>query len=187
MNCAGAILCGGQSSRMGEPKHDLVLPDGRTMIEAVAAAVGEVCERTIILGPDSVLPDRPHVHDLREGQGPLAGIEALLASGLDDQYLVVPCDVPLVTGELLGKMMLATSAAVTVFHVAGHESPECMPMRIAASALDEVRRRLDAGRRAVHGLFGRVEAETVRITADEAEPLRNVNAPDDFRALLDRM
>ena len=32
----GAVLAGGAGRRMGRSKHDLVLPDGRTMLEVVA-------------------------------------------------------------------------------------------------------------------------------------------------------
>ena len=184
MSVCGAILCGGQSSRMGAPKHDLRLPDGRSMIQAVAGAVGEVSEKLIVVGPDSVMPGHEHVHDLRAGQGPLAGIEALLASGIADQYLVVPCDVPLMTADLLRRLLIETNAPVTVFRIDGDDRPESLPMRISPGPLDAVRRLLDDGRRAVHGLFGALECEIVPISARDGERLRNINTRDEYEALL---
>lgn len=100
-SATGAILIGGRSTRMGTPKHAIALPDGRAMIEHVADVLRQVCPRLVVLGPDSPLPGVPAIPDLRPGLGPLAGIEALLASGLDDTYLVVPCDMPRLTAEVL--------------------------------------------------------------------------------------
>ena len=36
----GAVLAGGRSTRMGRPKEDVILPDGRGMAETVADARG---------------------------------------------------------------------------------------------------------------------------------------------------
>ncbi len=179
----GAILCGGGSTRMGAPKHDLVLPDGRTMIETVAQVVGEVCASLIILGPADVLPDLPHVPDLREGQGPLAGIEALLASGISDRYLVVPCDVPRVARDLLRRLVDAPAAPIAAFRVEGGEHPESLPLRIESDALPIARRLLDEGRRAVHTLFGEVEITLESLMPEESDRLTNVNTPDDWATL----
>lgn len=179
----GAILCGGRSSRMGEPKHDLKLPDGRTMFDAVADAMRDVCGSLVVLGPDDIRPDLPHVRDLREGQGPLAGIEALLASGLDDRYLVVPCDVPNLGADLLQRLTDAPPARVAVFHKSDQTDPDCLPMRIESNCLAEVRALLDEGRRAVRRLFDRVDVEYVAIEGPDADGLVNVNTPEEFDSL----
>lgn len=179
----GAILCGGSSSRMGAPKHDLKLPGGRTMILTVTDTVEEVCQRIVILGPDAILPDLPHVHDLRSDQGPLAGIEALLSSGLDEQYLVVPCDVPLITAELLRRLTIDTDSLATVFQVEGSDTLESLPLRISSMAHTAASSHLDAGSRAVHRLLNDMTRQEVMLSAPEARALRNINTPEAFRDL----
>src|SRR5688572_11288706 len=113
-SCAGAILVGGQSSRMGPigPKHRIILADGRTLISHVIAALRCVCDPpTILLGGNASdhatlnLTDCQHLPDLRPGLGPLAGIEALLASSISSQYLVCPCDTPRLTSNLLERLL----------------------------------------------------------------------------------
>lgn len=168
---------------MGAPKHDLKLPDGRTMIEAVADAVEEVCDSTIILGPDGILPELPHVHDLREGQGPLGGIEALLESGRDKHYLIVPCDLPRITSTLLQRLVQPTAAKATVFQIADRQQCESLPMRLSCEALSDVKRLLDEGRRAVHHLLDSLSIDAVTLSAAEAGDLTNINAPEDLDAL----
>lgn len=181
----GAILCGGSSSRMGAPKHGLKLPDGRTMIQTIFDTVGEVCSRIVILGPKDILPELTHVYDLREDQGPLAGIEALLASDLDEQYLVVPCDVPLITAEVLRKLTIESDALATAFRIEGSDSPESLPLRISAIAQIEASRHLDAGNRSLHRLLSEVSTQTVLLSPPQSNALRNINTPEAYSCLTD--
>ena len=181
----GAILCGGSSSRMGAPKHGLKLPDGRTMIQTIFDTMGEVSSRIVILGPKDILPEITHVHDLREDQGPLAGIEALLASDLDEQYLVVPCDVPLITADLLRRLMIESDAMATAFRIEGSDSPESLPLRISALAHIEASRHLDSGNRSLHRLLSEVSTQTVMLSLPEANTLQNINTPEAFSCLPD--
>lgn len=168
---------------MGEPKHALILPDGRSMIEHVAAALSSVCPAIVILGPDAVCPDLPHVHDLRDDTGPLAGIEALLASESADDYLVCPCDLPLVTPELLGQLGRPTDAVATVFRLEGREQIEALPARISASALPLVRELLDAGTRSVWKFMEQAGVQRIDLPASHARLLHNVNTPAEYAAL----
>lgn len=183
----GAILCGGSSSRMGQPKHDLLLPDGRNMIQCVQETVGEVCSHLVVLGPEDVLPELPHVHDLREGQGPLAGIEALLASGLDTDYLIVPCDLPLLTSATLRRLLEPDENPATVFRIEGSGKFESLPLRISVSALDAVRTNLDASRRAVQRLTDEFTFGEIILSPAHAKELHNINTPEEFEALRDKL
>ncbi len=100
----GAILAGGESRRMGAPKEGIRLWDGRPMIEYVMGALAGLCARLAVVGEcrGYALPaDVARLPDLHPGRGPLAGIEALLASGLDEAYLVAACDQPFLTSDLL--------------------------------------------------------------------------------------
>ena len=176
----GAVLAGGKSRRMGRSKDALPLADGRTMLETVAATLAEVCRLVVVVGDaDTKLQQ---VADLRAGQGPLGGIEALLASGIDTDYLVCPCDVPLVTSSLLGRLTVRTRAAATVFGVEQELRP--LPARISADALDAVRTLLDNDQRAVAQLLRSVETETVAIAPADAALLANVNCPEDYEEAL---
>ncbi len=180
----GAILAGGGSTRIGSPKHALSLPDGSTMIEAVATALGAVCERLVILGAEDAMPALPYVADLRPGCGPLGGIEALLASNIDTQYLVCPCDLPRATSELFNALLRPSQATATVFRLEGSELIEPLPARICAVALDATRQLLDEGRRAVHQLMEVIDVEEVSAPNAWSKLLMNVNTPQEYAALI---
>ena len=111
----GAVLAGGAGRRMGRRKDSLALPDGRTMLAVVHSVLREVCQRVVVVGDAET--DLPRIEDLRPGQGPLGGIEALLATGDDTQYLVGPCDLPLITPSVL-RRLTEPGPGAPVCHVA---------------------------------------------------------------------
>ncbi len=177
----GAVLAGGAGRRMGRRKDTLALPDGRTMLAAVHSVLGEVCQRVVVVGDAET--DLPRIDDLRPGQGPLAGIEALLAMGDDTEYLICPCDLPLITPSML-RRLTEPGPVATVFQVEGEPDFWPMPVRVSVHALDAVRSHLDAGRRAVHDLVRELSPEVITVSREEAAALANVNTPDDYERLL---
>ena len=107
----GCVLIGGQSSRMGHPKH-MIQKNGRTWIERTVELLEQLTSRVIIAGtgtlPESVrdcdrLVDVPHV------RGPMAGILAALRWAPGSTWLVTACDLPLLSLSAL-KWLLSTRA-----------------------------------------------------------------------------
>ncbi len=177
----GAVLAGGAGRRMGRRKDSLALPDGRTMLAVVHSVLREVCQRVVVVGDAET--DLPRIEDLRPGQGPLGGIEALLATGDDTQYLVCPCDLPLITPSVL-RRLTEPGPVATVFQVEGEPDFWPMPVRVSVQALDAVRSHLDEGRLAVHDLVRELCPEVIAVSREEAAALANVNTPDDYERLL---
>ncbi|MCH8165181.1 MAG: molybdenum cofactor guanylyltransferase [Planctomycetes bacterium] len=182
----GAVLAGGRSRRMGRPKHALPLPDGRPMIEAVADVMKQVCQQVVVVGSTDALATLQHIDDLRSGHGPLGGIEALLASGVDTQYLVCPCDVPLVTSELLEALTVPSSAAATVLRIDGRSGTEPLPARISTEVLRAVRALLDADQRSVSHLMQSIEIEAIEVPQAWSRYLTNINTPQEYEVLVQR-
>lgn len=163
---------------MGTPKHAILLPDGRAMIEHVADVLRQVCPRLVVLGPQSPLPDAPAMGDLRPGHGPLAGIETLLASGIDETYLVLPCDMPRLSTEALHALLNVPPAPAAALRFDGEV--QCLPLRVSTAAMPVVRAMLDRGERAVHRLIASLPAAIVEAPAAWAERLININTPDEL-------
>jgi molybdopterin-guanine dinucleotide biosynthesis protein A len=182
----GAILAGGASRRMRRDKARLTLAGGGTMIEAVAGALGVVCAGIVIVGGGgggAALPASRRLEDLRPGLGPLGGIEALLASGIDTEYLVCPCDLPRVSAEVLTALTRATERPATVLRVSGEERPRPLPARLSTVALAAVRAKIDEGRLAVNALMDVLGPEVVEAPAAWEAALTNVNTPEEYDGL----
>ena len=176
----GAVLAGGSSTRMGAAKSDLILPTGRTMIEAAIQTLAEVCARVVTVGGRSWGPRA--VADLRSGAGPLGGIEALLASGLDERYLVCPNDIPFLTAEMARRLTVPSKAMATIFASEGVRI-RSLPLNISVAALPMVTEALDRGQNAIHRLLVLLETERIPISEDEARLLRNVNTRTEFNSI----
>lgn len=148
------ILTGGSSTRMGEPKATLVLPDGRTMLETVRDNLAPLATTVFILGGSFVLKGCESINDSRPGDGPLAGIEALLQVTKSAHVLVVPCDMPFFDAKAANTLLALPDAPVTHFL----EQP--LPCRI--SSIVETRAAvaslLDNGNRAVKALHAHMNA-----------------------------
>jgi molybdenum cofactor guanylyltransferase len=161
----GILLVGGSSSRFGSPKA-LARLAGETLAERAWRLLGEVCAERIAVGrsdglPFETLPD--------PGTGPVAAIAAGLRSATHDVAVVVPVDMPLLTGEALRLLVRACHDAA----VAQAGPLPCAVARHALPAFETGERRL---RTVLDGL------DTARIEL-EARLLANVNTQAD----LDRL
>jgi len=117
MQSSGFVLAGGASKRMGQPKA--LLPyRGTTLVEHVAKIVAEAADS---VAPSSVIvigdPDRlghlglKVVPDELPSYGPASGIYTALRVTTTDWNLVVACDMPAVTADLLRLLLLRAETA----------------------------------------------------------------------------
>ena len=109
---AGFVLAGGRSSRMGQDKA--LLPwKGSTLIESVAREVFRAAGNVTLIGS----PERygklgfPVIPDKIEGCGPMGGLHAALSSSAAEWNLVVACDMPGVTCQLLEELLAAAEGS----------------------------------------------------------------------------
>ena len=107
----GCVLIGGQSSRMGHPKH-MIQKSGRTWIEQTVEVLDQLTSRVIIAGtgtlPESVR-DCDRLVDVPNVRGPMAGILAALRWAPHASWLVTACDLPLLSLPAL-EWLLSTRA-----------------------------------------------------------------------------
>ena len=175
---AAAILVGGQSRRMGQPKHTMVWREHRTMGADMVALARQVCDIVIASGPRDALSEVPMIEDAPAlaGQGPLAGIAAVLACELAPRWLIMPCDMPALRVDDLQKL-IAVHAPLSCCAVDGQVTPfpMCVHTALAPSLMDYLN----------HG--GRRVQEWVRHCQPEVLPLAgsnavNINRPEDIPA-----
>lgn len=183
---AGAVLAGGRSLRMGSPKEGLRLPDGRPMMEAVLAAVEGCCPAVAVVGASvgfdcAGRPGLVHILDEHPGMGPLAGLEALLSSGLARGYLVAACDQPLLAAGLLARLLDGPPREACFFRDgATGEELDPLPGYFPEAWLPPTREALQAGRRSFRALVRTLPARWVPASADERAALASLNSPEDL-------
>jgi len=107
----GGILFGGASSRMGEPKH-LICRDGITWLERTVQALDPVVSQVVLLGQGEVPPalnSLTILPDIKDKQGPLAGMLSAMRWHPWASWLIAACDLSNISTDairwLLGKRM----------------------------------------------------------------------------------
>jgi molybdopterin-guanine dinucleotide biosynthesis protein A len=187
MRIVGALLAGGQSRRMGRAKAGVVV-DGETLAARALALLAEVAPAVVVVGHGDDVPRSAHIgriDDTRPGAGPLAALEALLASDRGDVYVVLPVDMPRLTATTLRRVLAALHDDADIAVLAGPNGYEHLPFAMRARALPLVRGLLHEGERSLHALLARAAVATVARGDDDAarDELANVNTPDDVARL----
>lgn len=110
----GCVLIGGQSRRMGRPKH-LIRQGGRSWLERTVSILRRRTSRVIVAGGGCLpanlagvlrLPDVPDV------EGPMAGILAAMRWAPHATWLLVACDMPHLSLEAIDWLVAARAPGV---------------------------------------------------------------------------
>lgn len=105
-NITGIILAGGKSTRMGTDKGFLLLnekPFTQYSIEALQPLVSEIL--IISDNPDYDIFGFKRISDITKNAGPVAGICSGLEASSTEYNLILSCDIPLITSDILIKLM----------------------------------------------------------------------------------
>lgn len=190
----GIILCGGKSSRMGQPK--LSLPFGNsTMLNRVVKLHQQVVSPVVVVAaPNQELPvlsdDVIIARDECEYRGPLAGILAGLEAldGLADAAYVSPCDTPLLNPKFISRMIgLLGTHDLAIPRDDKYHHPLAAVYRV--SLRDAIRSLIASDR--MRPLFLVEQSDSVIIDVDDLkdidpklDSLANINTPEDYQAFL---
>jgi molybdenum cofactor guanylyltransferase len=181
----GAVLAGGLSRRMGEPKAVVELA-GRPLVSRVVSTVGSAgLEPIVVAKPDSPLPslDCRVLSEPSEPRHPLNGLLTALRASAGRGVVAIACDMPLVPARLL-RWLAQIEAPAAVCEVGGRLEPLLGRYSSQATGvLAEALARGAAMREAVAALDPHVVGE--RELARFGDPERivfNVNSPEDLIA-----
>jgi molybdopterin-guanine dinucleotide biosynthesis protein A len=162
------------------------------MTEHMLDTLLAVCPRVVIAGMDPSLRVQTGVRvvqipDRKGGLGPLSGVDALLASGLDNRYLVVGCDQPLVSVLLLRRIAEGDPSRPHFFRAARISSILPLPAHLPVSLLGDVQRTLTSPDRSLRALMAAVSPQWIEISVEEEKLLTSVNTPSELAELNRRM
>ena len=182
------ILAGGASSRMGTDKSQLLL-EHQTFVERIAATLLTVTDTIRLVGGSENLK-MATIADVYPQWGALGGLHAALNACRREWAIVVACDLPFVTSELLRSLASERAEHDAVVPM----QPDGRPQPLAALyRTDPCARRatelIEAGRRRPLDLLQTVKTRWVAFAeiANLAQAERffvNINTPDDYYGIL---
>ncbi len=178
------ILAGGRATRLGGVAKHLLVVDGATIFDRLVTVLRPRVAEILVSARDDI-PGYRTVHDVHEGAGPLAGISAGLAACTTEWLLVVPGDMPHLTGELVDHMLgQVLGAAEAGFCDAVGIRRDGLPEPLVCLLRRRVRPVID--HRIATGLYKASDVLmqaglTVRwIDVTDERLLRNINSPKDL-------
>jgi molybdopterin-guanine dinucleotide biosynthesis protein A len=182
----GLVLAGGASTRMGKDKAALTY-HGKPQLRWAFDLLDSVCERAFVsVRPDQQLePTRaslPQIVDAQPGIGPIAGIDAALKAHPDKAWLVLACDLPFLSPQVLQHLMAhrdATSIA-TAYKSTYDALPEPLCAIWEPKARELVSHWIASNKQCPRKLL--INSNTALIDQPDARALDNINTPDEFAA-----
>jgi molybdopterin-guanine dinucleotide biosynthesis protein A len=188
-NVALAVLAGGEGRRMGFAKAELRL-HGRPILHVLLEQFAWPGPTLLITAPGREHPTgcdafTQELVDPAAGQGPLRGLLTALENSAAPVMVVAAVDMPLVRHEQLRWLAEAVgqrpgSAGLMLRH---GNNIEPLPGAFRRDAIADVRRRLESGRRSLHGLLEEPGFAVVDAPADWPDRTwANFNSPDNLAA-----
>jgi len=193
IEATGFITAGGKSSRMGEDKAWLQL-GGRAMIEHVIAAVSHVTNELAIIANSPAYRRLGYrvFADSNPGIGPLEAIRTALSNSRTSHVILVGCDLPFITPDLLKLLVSASEDHCATVPTGADGNLEPLCAIYCCDALSAVTDLIREGERKVRLLFDRVTTRFVGFNElshlQGAESFfENVNTREDYTLALDRL
>lgn len=123
------ILLGGQSRRMGTPKHLLTVGrDGITWLQKISETLAPAVEQVVLAGSGEVpasLQHLPRFLDVPHCSGPLAGIISVMRWQPTASWLIAGCDMPLLGAEAVSWLLdLRRPGLWGIMPMLDHDRPE---------------------------------------------------------------
>ncbi len=181
-SCAGLVLAGGASSRMGTAKAFLDWK-GEPLWRRQVRVLSEAGADPVILSGPRCVEWQGHlvVQDERPGLGPLAGIISGLRQGLAPFLLVLAVDLPRMNVATLSQLIQrAKPEGGAVFR--GAEGFEPLAACYSQALLPEMEEELRCGRGAPHVIIERWvrDAKMTVLPVLEKEVWTNVNSMEEW-------
>ncbi|MFM8829424.1 MAG: NTP transferase domain-containing protein [Spartobacteria bacterium] len=184
----GLLLAGGRSTRMGRDKASMTMgQDGLNQAQRAVQSLSGHCEKTYL----SLRDGQPspggceHLEIVRDNpqlSGPLAGILAAFEREPDAAWLVMACDLPFVTPEVLTKLVLARTDGATFIAYAsandGLPEPLCAIYEPCARAI--LQRHAERNHVCPRHILIEERATLLELPPSSRRALENMNTPEDI-------
>jgi molybdopterin-guanine dinucleotide biosynthesis protein A/molybdopterin-guanine dinucleotide biosynthesis protein B len=180
--CAGVVLTGGSSRRLGFDKATVRI-GSETLAARAARVLAGVCTPIVEVGPGHT--GLPAVREVPPGSGPLAallaGADALAAPSI----LLLGCDLVRVQSPMLELLARWDGAPTAVPIVAGE--PQLVCARYGPDAITAARRLVATGERSLRALVSAIDVAFItearwRLVGD-ADAFDDLDTPEDLARL----
>lgn len=179
-----AILCGGKSSRMQSEKG-LVLYQNKPFIEHIIAAVLPISANIQLIANtiDYDYFKYRKTKDIVIDKGPMGGIYSALANSDSEINLILSCDIPLISTEILLELIEKHNSN---FEVSVFEDKERMHPLIgiySKTILPVLKKAINENELKMMQFLSKVKVQRIPIENDKKQLFKNINSFDELTEL----
>ena len=126
-----------------------------------------------------------NIPDMTPNLGPLGGIESLLSSNIDNEYIVAACDQPFLTEDLLRLLIKeGLSGKLRLFQTGSNKKINPFPGYFSTSLLQHVKDSIKKGKTAMHEMIESYSnIHWIPIEESKIEFLRSINTQHDLKSI----
>lgn len=178
------ILCGGKSSRMQSEKG-LVLFQEKPFIEHIIQAILPITDNIKLITGSKEYDylEYEKIPDLIVDKGPLGGIYTALSHTETEFNLILSCDIPLISTELLQELISkhTKEAEITVF--ASESKTHPLIGIYSKSIVPTIKEAIDSNELKMMDLLAKLPHQIINIEESENFHLTNINSADELNDL----
>lgn len=178
----GILVCGGKSTRMGTDKRFLKV-DNQPLIYRTLQVLDKRCTEVLISCNDAKLDFLTYniIPDQFANMGPMGGIYTCLKSSSNNLNFVVACDMPMVSGNLLEKMLKIVDKQQAVIPLLNNR-PQPLYGLYNKSITPAIKHSIDKNNFSLQSLLKQMDTYYVEADQNDALELMNINTYSEYIA-----
>jgi len=175
-NITGIVLAGGKSSRMGSDKGLLTI-NSKMFIVRVIDALKPLVDDIIIVSNNKTYDQFGYqrVTDIFKDSGPLAGLYSGLYHSETEFNLVLSCDIPMITTEVLYKLVDTDYKNYDVVQIQSEHKTMPLIAIYKKTCLNKCLELLKQGERRLRFAVSQLNTKTIIIDSEWSKLVRNIN------------
>jgi molybdenum cofactor guanylyltransferase len=180
----GIVLAGGKSSRIGSDKGFLSL-NGTTFMSHIIKAIKPFVNDIIIVSNNSNYDvyKLQRVEDVIQDAGPLAGLYSGLYKSETEYNLVLSCDIPLVNGAVLIKLIEGFDAEKDVIQLKSKSKTMPLIAFYKKHCMHHCMELLQKGERRLRTAVEQLNTKTIQLDPELDPYVRNINTLSELKEL----
>jgi molybdopterin-guanine dinucleotide biosynthesis protein A len=184
LDITAIILAGGQSSRMGADKGLVMLGD-KAFIAHIIDAVSPLVKEIIIVSQNADYDKFGcrRVEDSIKNVGPIGGIYTGLLETSTETNLVLSCDVPLISKEVLVYLIKRNKADVEVLQYKTRENTLPLIALYKKRCIVKCKEYLDKNERRLQQLILGLQTKTIELPERFEKYTRNINSLEELNEI----
>ena len=182
----GIILAGGKSTRMGTDKGFLIL-ENKSFVQYSIDALQPLVSDILIVSdnPDYDTFGFKRINDITKNAGPVSGIYSGLEASSTKYNLILSCDIPLITSEILKKLIEGIDKTSEIIQIESNGKTMPLIALYKRQCKETFSRLLLEDERRLRVAVNQCDVKNITINIEEHSTTTNINTKDEFKQLED--